>query len=292
MKGANRLFWERNAMVIVGMLLFSMGINFFIVPAQLYNGGVLGISQIIRTILTTYLSLSFGGTDIAGIINLILNIPLFVLAYCSIGRNFFWRTVICVISQTIFLSVLTIPATPFVKDALTASMMGGILAGTGIGVALRFGGSSGGMDIVGMFFTKKYKNFSVGKVSLTVNAIVYGICAVLFGIPTAIYSIIYSAVSMLMTDRAHTQNINTEVMIFSKKEPKAILDYIVTQFKRDATWWEAKGGYTEGKTYMVLTVLSKYESEHLKRALKEIDDKAFVVAKEGMHVVGKYEKHL
>ena len=292
MKGANRLFWERNAMVIVGMLLFSMGINFFIVPAQLYNGGVLGISQIIRTILTTYLSLSFGGTDIAGIINLILNIPLFVLAYCSIGRNFFWRTVICVISQTIFLSVLPIPATPFVKDALTASMMGGILAGTGIGVALRFGGSSGGMDIVGMFFTKKYKNFSVGKVSLTVNAIVYGICAVLFGIPTAIYSIIYSAVSMLMTDRAHTQNINTEVMIFSKKEPKAILDYIVTQFKRDATWWEAKGGYTEGKTYMVLTVLSKYESEHLKRALKDIDDKAFVVAKEGMHVVGKYEKHL
>ncbi len=292
MKGANRLFWERNAMVIVGMLLFSMGINFFIVPAQLYNGGVLGISQIIRTILTTYLSLSFGGTDIAGIINLILNIPLFVLAYCSIGRNFFWRTVICVISQTIFLSVLPIPATPFVKDALTASMMGGILAGTGIGVALRFGGSSGGMDIVGMFFTKKYKNFSVGKVSLTVNAIVYGICAVLLGIPTAIYSIIYSAVSMLMTDRAHTQNINTEVMIFSKKEPKAILDYIVTQFKRDATWWEAKGGYTEGKTYMVLTVLSKYESEHLKRALKEIDDKAFVVAKEGMHVVGKYEKHL
>ena len=292
MKGANRLFWERNAMVIVGMLLFSMGINFFIVPAQLYNGGVLGISQIIRTILTTYLSLSFGGTDIAGIINLILNIPLSVLAYCSIGRNFFWRTVICVISQTIFLSVLPIPATPFVKDALTASMMGGILAGTGIGVALRFGGSSGGMDIVGMFFTKKYKNFSVGKVSLTVNAIVYGICAVLFGIPTAIYSLIYSAVSMLMTDRAHTQNINTEVMIFSKKEPKAILDYIVTQFKRDATWWEAKGGYTEGKTYMVLTVLSKYESEHLKRALKEIDDKAFVVAKEGMHVVGKYEKHL
>lgn len=292
MKGANRLFWQRNAMVIVGMLLFSMGINFFIVPAQLYNGGVLGISQIIRTILTTYLGFSFGGTDIAGIINLILNIPLFVLAYCSIGKNFFWRTVICVISQTIFLSVLPIPATPFVKDALTASMMGGILAGTGIGVALRFGGSSGGMDIVGMFFTKKYKNFSVGKVSLTVNAIVYGICAVLFGMPTAIYSIIYSAVSMLMTDRAHTQNINTEVMIFSKKEPKEILDYIVTEFKRDATWWEAKGGYTEGKTYMVLTVLSKYESEHLKRALKGIDDKAFVVAKEGMHVVGKYEKHL
>ena len=99
--------------------------------------------------------------------------------------------------------------------------MGGLLAGTGIGISLRSGGSSGGMDIVGMFFTKKYKNFSVGKVSLTVNAVVYGICAILFGIPTAVYSIIYSAVSTLMTDKAHTQNINTEVVIYTKEEPEA-----------------------------------------------------------------------
>ena len=186
----DKTLWQRNAAAIGGMVLFAAGINFFIVPASLYNGGVLGISQIIRTLLIQVFPSLASGTDIAGIINFILNIPLFIMAYISIGKSFFSRTLVCLISQTIFLSIFPIPATPLVNDSLTASIMGGLLAGTGIGISLRSGGSSGGMDIVGMFFTKKYKNFSVGKVSLTVNAVVYGICAILFGIPTAVYSII------------------------------------------------------------------------------------------------------
>jgi len=143
-----------------------------------------------------------------------------------------------------------------------------------------------------MIFTKRFKGFSVGKVSLSVNAIIYIICAVLFGLPTAVYSIIYSAVNMLMVDRTHAQNINTEVVIFTKKKPLEIIDYIVNEYHRDATWWEAKGGYTEENTYMVIVVLSKYECAHLKRELKEVDEHAFVVVKDGMSVVGKYEKHL
>lgn len=241
-------FWKRNITAVFGMLVFSIGINFFVVPADLYNGGVLGVSQIIRTIFVKYLHLFSGSTDIAGIINMILNIPLFILAYFSISKNFFARTLVCVLSQTFFLSIVPIPPQPIVADALSASIIGGIFGGAGIGIALRAGGSSGGMDIVGMFFTKKFKGFSVGKISLMLNAVVYGICAVLFGVQTAIYCIIYSAVSMLVTDRTHTQNINAEVIIFTKKEPVEIMDYIVNQFKRDATWWEAKGGYTEEKT--------------------------------------------
>lgn len=288
----SKKFWQHIGVATVGMLLFAMGINLFIVPADLYNGGLLGISQILRTIFVHYLHWFSGTTDIAGIINLILNVPLFVLAYVSISKSFFMRTLICVISQTIFFSFIPIPSTPIVSDSLTASMIGGIMAGAGIGIALRSGGSSGGMDIVGMYFTKKYKDFSVGKVSLAVNCVVYGICAVLFGLPTAIYSIIYSAVSTLMTDKAHIQNINVEVMIFTKEAPKQIVDCIVREFHRDATWWEAKGGYTEDKTYMVMTILSKYECEHLRPKLKRIDEHAFVVVKEGMRIAGKYEKHL
>ena len=85
-------FWKRNITAVFGMLVFSIGINFFVVPADLYNGGVLGVSQIIRTIFVKYLHLFSGSTDIAGIINMILNIPLFILAYFSISRNFFART--------------------------------------------------------------------------------------------------------------------------------------------------------------------------------------------------------
>ena len=291
-KIADREFWERNAMAVLGMLLFAAGVNLFIVPAGLYNGGVMGISQIIRTLLVRYLPVHFGSTDIAGIINLILNIPLFILAYVSIGKNFFMRTLVCVLSQTLFLSILPIPNIPIVTNVLTASIIGGIMAGTGIGLALRFGGSSGGMDIAGMYFTKKYKVFSVGRVSLAVNVLVYGICALLFGIQTAVYSIIYSAVSMLMSDKTHIQNINTEVLVFVKEDPEKILNYIVQELNRDATWWEAKGGYTESKTYMIITVLSKYECDNLRRELKTLDEHAFVVSSDGIKIEGKYEKHL
>lgn len=288
----SKKFWQHILIAMLGMLLFATGINLFIVPAQLYNGGILGISQILRTILVRYLHWFSGTTDTAGVINLILNMPLFILAYVAISKSFFMRTLLCVISQTIFLSFIPIPVTPIVSDSLTASMIGGIMAGTGIGIALRSGGSSGGMDIVGMYFTKKYRDFSVGRVSLTVNCVVYGICAILFGLPTAIYSIIYSAVSTLMTDKAHIQNINVEIMIFTKEKPEQIVDCIVHEFHRDATWWEAKGGYTEDKTYMVMTILSKYECEHLRPKLKKIDEHAFIVVKEGMRIAGKYEKHL
>ena len=263
-----REFWKRNAMAVIGMLIFSAGINLFIVPANLYNGGVLGISQVLRTVLVRYLHVAAGTTDIAGIINMFLNIPLFALAYVFVGKKFFFRTLVCVISQTLFLSLIPIPAVPIVQDSLTASIIGGIFGGTGIGIALQSGGYSGGLDIVGMIFTKR------------------------FGLPTAVYSIIYSAVNMLMVDRTHAQNINTEVVIFTKKKPLEIIDYIVNEYHRDATWWEAKGGYTEENTYMVIVVLSKYECAHLKRELKEVDEHAFVVVKDGMSVVGKYEKHL
>lgn len=283
---------KRSATAVLGMLIFSIGINVFMVPADLYNGGMLGISQVIRTVLVRYLHLFSGTTDVAGMINLVLNIPLFALAFWGISRTFVFRTVVCVASQTVFLSVIPIPKSPIVADTLTASIIGGICGGIGIGIALRSGGSSGGMDIVGMYFTKRFKGFSVGKVSLFVNAVVYGICALLFGVQTAIYSVIYAAVSMLMTDKAHTQNINTEVVIFTKENPKKIVDCIVNDYSRDATWWEAKGGYTQGMTYMIITVLSKYECAHLRRELRTIDEHAFLVEKDSIRIGGKYEKHL
>lgn len=158
-----REFWQRNVVAVVGMLVFSVGINLFIVPANLYNGGVLGISQVIRTVLVRYFHLASGTTDIAGIINMLLNIPLFVLAYVFVGKKFFFRTLVCVVSQTLFLSLIPIPAIPIVRDSLTASIIGGIFGGTGIGIALQSGGSSGGLDIVGMILPNGLKDLVLVK---------------------------------------------------------------------------------------------------------------------------------
>ncbi|MCI9252347.1 MAG: YitT family protein [Lachnospiraceae bacterium] len=277
---------------VAGMLVFSVGINLFVVPAELYNGGVLGISQILRTLLIRYAHLNFGSVDIAGLINLLFNIPLFFLAYRSIGRGFFVRTLICVISQTMFLTVIPIPAVPLVEDTLTASLIGGIVAGAGIGISLKNGGSSGGLDILGVYYTKLRQDFSVGRLSLSVNLFIYLACALLFDITVVIYCIIYTAVSTLIMDRTHSQNISTEVFVFTKEEPDQIMDYILKELVRGATYWEAKGGYTEETTNIIFTVISKHELSALKRRLRILDPQAFVVSKEHVGIEGKFVKHL
>lgn len=277
---------------IAGMFVFSIGINIFVVPAELYNGGVLGISQILRTLLIRYAHLSFGSVDVAGLINLLFNIPLFFLAYRSISRGFFVRTLICVISQTMFLTIIPIPAVPLVEDTLTASLIGGIVTGAGIGLALKNGGSSGGMDILGVYYTKRRQDFSVGRLSLTVNLFIYLACALLFDITLVIYCIIYTAVSTLIMDRTHSQNISTEVFIFTKENPEQIMTYILKELIRGATYWEAKGGYTEETTNIIFTVISKHELTALKRRLRVLDPQAFVVSKEHVGIEGKFVKHL
>lgn len=284
--------WGRLLTAVVGMLIFSVGINVFVVPAGLYNGGVLGISQIIRTLLVRYAHLDFKGVDVAGVINLMLNIPLFFLAYRSISKGFFFRTLVCVFSQTFFLTVIPIPAVPIVEDTLTASLIGGIIGGAGIGLALRCRGSSGGLDILGIYFTKKYQDFSVGRLALTINLIIYGACALLFDITVVIYCVIYTSISTLIMDRTHTQNISTEVFIFTKQDPEQVMRYILEDLVRGATYWEAKGGYTEQKTNIVFTVISKHELLALKRKLREVDPQAFLVSKENVGIEGKFVKHL
>lgn len=277
---------------LLGMLILCVGINFFVVPAGLYNGGVLGLSQIIRTLLVRYGHMNFGSVDIAGIINMLFNIPLLLLAYFSISKKFFVQTLTCVLGQTIFLTLLPIPAVPIVKDALTGSIIGGIIVGAGIGISLRAGASSGGMDILGMYLTKKYHDFSVGKLTLGVNLVIYGLCAVLFDISVVIYCIIFAAVSTLIMDRTHTQNISTEVFILTKEDPQKIMNYILHGLVRGATYWEAKGGYTGEGTNIIFTMISKHELTYLKRELRKIDPQAFLVSKDDVDIDGNYLKHL
>lgn len=284
-------FWKLLA-AVSGTLIFSLGVNLFIVPAGLYNGGVVGIGQISKTVLEEYAHMDFGGINIAGIIYLMINIPLFVLAYHSLGERFFARTVVCVAAQTVFLTLIPIPQIPIVDDALTACLIGGIIAGAGVGTALRFGGSGGGLDILGLYYTKKYQDFSVGKMALFVNIVIYSVCMFLFDIKVVIYSVIYSAVCSIMVDKTHIQNICTEVYIFTKEEPAKIVRYILEDLGRGATYWLAKGGYTDQPTNIIYVVVSKHELMELKRRLHTIDPHAFVVSKEGVGIDGKFAKKL
>ncbi|MBC5687326.1 YitT family protein [Mediterraneibacter sp. NSJ-55] len=274
---------------VLGSVLFAFGLNVFITPLSLYNGGFMGISQLIRTFLLQVFHLSFGQTDIAGIIYLLINLPLIYLAW-TMGKNFFVRSIITILIQTAALTLIPIPIHPVIEDYLTACIIGGIIAGTGSGLILRGGSSGGGQDILGLYFTKKFHSFSVGKMSLIINILVYGICLAMFNIEIVIYSLIYGVVYSIACDRVHIQNINMSVIIFTKKEgiPQAIMQ----QTGRGVTNWDGAGAYTNEHSSVLFVVISKHEVATIKRIVKEIDPNAFMVFNEGCSVSGNFIKRL
>lgn len=276
---------------ILGIVLFSISINLFIVPNNLYNGGILGLAQIIRTFIVEAFDLNIG-FDISSIIYYLLNIPLFIIAYKSISKTFFARTLFCVTLNSIVLMLIPTPSIPIVNELITSVMIGGILGGAGVGLVLSSGGSTGGTDIIGFVMSKKNRMFSVGNIGLVFNIFIYGICGILYGIETMIYSIIYSVFDSIVLDKTHEQNICTSAFIFTKKNPNKMIDFIKNDLDRDATYWNATGGFLKNKTYIVYTVLSKYEKGRLERHMKDFDDKAFMVSNQGVSIKGQFEKKL
>ena len=275
---------------VCGGVLFAAGVNLFITPLDLYNGGFMGIAQLIRTFLTSALHLSFGQTDIAGIIYFIVNLPLLYLAWSKMGRGFFFRTVVTVIVETAALTFIPVPERSLIDDRLTSCGIGGLVAGFGTGLVLRGGSSGGGQDILGLYFTKKFRNFSVGKMATIINVFVYGICLLMFNLETVIYSLIYGVISSVACDRIHIQNINMSVMIFTKK--LGISKAIMEETGRGVTNWEGAGAYTNETSYILFVMISKYEVNQIRRIVHSIDPNAFMIFTEGCSVEGNFEKRL
>ena len=273
--------------MIIGTFMFCIAINVFVVPNNLYTGGVLGISQLIRSVITSIFKIEID-FDISGLIYYIINIPLFIAAYKNLSKPFFYRTLLVITIQTILLSI--IPTQSIVKDTLTNILVGGLLGGAGLGIILSCGASTGGSDIIGLIKAKKNNELSVGKLGLIINLFVYSITGLLYGLETMIYSVIYSFIDNLTIDKMHEQNICSTAFIFCKTNPKEINDYIKNELGRDFTYWDAKGGYDDSRTYIIYTALTKYELIKLERKIKESDFNAFMIKSEGIGIKGEFEK--
>ena len=226
----------------------------------------------------------------AGIINFILNVPLFYIAYRFVSKQFFSRTVTCLVVQTILLSIIPIPAKPVFDDLLLDALAGGVLTGYGLGLVLRSKGCSGGVDIVGIYFLKRDIKVTVGKMSIIVNAVVYVICAALFDLNIACYSVIYAAIISYTMDKTHYQSINMLCFIITKH--RDLQKSLTNAIGRGVTYWDGKGAFSANDVTVNAVVISKYEVKELKRIVNEIDPDAFVFMSEGIPVDGYYLKKL
>ena len=278
-------------LIIFGSALYAVATNLFVVPMDLYSSGFVGVAQIIRSLLVQYAGVQFpAGFDVAGIINFIINIPLFYLAYHSISRGFLLRTLTSLATMTILFSIIPIPETPIIEDMLSACLIGGITTGAGIGIIFYASGSAGGVDILGFYATKKKPGFTVGKLSIIFNTIVYLICALIFDVKIAIYSIIYITVFSLVIDKIHLQNINIMALVVTKQE--GVPEHILKELGRGVTAWKGVGTYTGEDVHVYMTMISKYEISRFRHYVHEKDPHAFIVLNEGASILGNFVKRL
>lgn len=273
--------------IILGNLLYTIGVNLFIVPMGLYSGGVYGLCQLLRTWLDIYFD--FPNIDVAGILFFIVNIPLFFMAYKHLGKKFFISTIISVLISNIMLTFIIFEKS-VINDSLTNCIIGGIISGVGAGMILRAGSSGGGTEIIGMYLIKKEKKISIGQINLAINFLVYGICSIVFSLDIAIYSILFSAISSIALDKLHEQTIKVNALIFT--DNYSIAKGIETKLERGSTSWEGKGDYTGNKKYIISTVISKYEENDLKNIVRELDKNAFVIINRNVDVFGYIENRL
>ena len=276
--------------LIFGSLIYSAGINLFVVPSNLYMSGLLGWCQLIRTLLEECLHLSSLNFDIAGIIYYLINIPILLIAIMKVGKKFLLKTLIALTSSTVFLTV--IPIVAIVQDRLTACVIGGIMAGVGLGLCLRMGCTFGGIDVIGVMITCQKNNFSVGKLNLIVNFILYCVCVFIFDIEVVIYSLIFAAIYAVSADKIHIQNINVEVKVVTKANVESLQREVLHKLGRGMTKWIAEGVYTKEDASILYILLSKYEVARLKVIIHKHDPNAFVVINEGVSVDGNYIKRL
>ncbi len=280
----------RCAGIVAGAVLYSLGLNLFVVPAGLYTGGIMGFAQLLRTLIVhlTGLEMKF---DIAGVINYAINLPILCIAWRRVDHRAVFKTLLSVTSTTIFLSL--VPRMDILGgDKLAECLIGGMLCGCGIGVTLWMGGTSGGMDVIGMMLLKKGSHTSIGHVNLIWNLALYAICAAAFNLSTAIYSILFSFVSTTAMDKLHMQNINVEVTVVTKILSPEMEREILVDLHRGITRYEGIGEYTGQPVHIFYILVNKYEIGQLRAIVLKHDPHAFIVAKDGAVVYGNYKKKL
>ena len=277
--------------LVFAAALVAFSINRFIAPLSFYSGGLLGVCQVIRTLLATKAGLDLGETDIAGILYLIANVPLLILAWRSMGRSFVFKLILCTVSQSVFMTLIPVPEKAVIEDPLTACLIAGLLNGLGYGLMLTCGGSSGGMDTLWLYLSKK-RGFTVGKTGIIFNACLYLLCLVLFDKRIAIYSAIYSVFTNVFLDKVHQQNITSQALIMTKQDEPAIAEAIMKAIARGVTVWEGRGAYTGDDVHILCVCLSKYEIDTLQNTVHAIDPHAFITVQEGVHTIGNFQRHL
>ena len=266
-------------MISIGLLIYAFGWTAFLIPSDVIGGGVTGVSSLI-----------FFATGIpVGVINLIINGVLVLIAMRILGAKFGVNTVFGIVMSSVFFIVLQ----HFIKEPLVANnpfmcaMIGGMLSGLGVGIAFSNGGNSGGTDIIALIITNYY-NISPGRVIIYLDILIIASSYLLFG---SVEKIVYGYVVMGLF--GYTLDIVIEgskqsyqIMVFSKNND-IIANRIGTEINRGVTLLKGFGWYTQNEQNVLMVIAQKHDKQNIMRIIKESDENAFISIAKVSGVFGK-----
>lgn len=271
--------------ITLGYIILAIAIKFFLAPNKIANGGVTGIAIIINHFIPR-LSV--------GLLMLILNGLLFILAFSVIDGEFGIRTVYASMGLSILLSVLDkfIPSTVAIThDLLLATLFGTVITGIGMGMVFNENASTGGTDILAKLLTK-FKNLDIGKALLIVDLIIALISGFIFSAEIGMYGILSVILMGIIIDLVieGLNSCKSIIVITSKND--LINKYIIEKLERGCTVFEGKGSYSGNRKEVLFTVLDRKQFIKLKNYIKEVDPKAFVIVGEAREVLGEGFKNI
>lgn len=264
--------------LVCGTLLLSASYAFFLVPAKISNGGVSGLA-----IVAHYL---FGWPT--GLLVFVLNVPLLFIGYLYLGGLRF--TVRTLVSVAIFSATVdwmgTLVAHPITRDPFLAALYGGLISGVGVGLVFRRGASTGGTTIVARIL-QRLTGLSAGIAQLSVDAVVVGVAALVFGPQLALYGLISLFVSGKAIDWTLEGLSGERVALVVTAAADRIAARITHDLGRGVTLLQGRGGYTGQERPIVMCVLDRSQEPMLRALVQAEDPGAFVVVTVATTVLGE-----
>lgn len=248
----------------VGPLIAAYALECFLVPNNIIDGGIIGVSIILAHITKYNL----------GLLIFILNLPFILLAFNKIGKKFVLQTFYAI-------GILSLGTNFFhhienvTSDLLLATVFGGILLGLGVGIVLKNEGSMDGTEIMSLVLSKKF-GFSIGEIIMGFNVIIYGAAGFVFGPEKAMYAIItYFIASKIIDAVLEGLNNSKSVRIISDKSYE-IGKELLEKLEVGVTYLDGEGGFSGKEKKLIYCVVARLEMAKLKEIVKEIDPAAFV----------------
>lgn len=258
-----KMIVKRMLFIFVGALLMAVGLEFFLVPNEVIDGGIVGISIILSHL-----------TDVQiGFYIFVLNLPFFFIGYKQIGKTFALSTLLGVIILSIATSIFhDLPV--LTGDPLLATVFGGIVLGVGVGIVIRYGGSLDGTEILAILFNKRMP-FSVGETIMFFNLFILGSAGFVFGWDRAMYSLMAYFIAFKTIDIVIQGLDESKSAWIISEQYEQIGEAILARLGRGVTYLNGEGAYTGDDKKVIFCVITRLEEAKLKAIIDEIDPSAF-----------------